>query len=97
MNSANGKLVEMEAVPEAPETDSKPVVPAFKMFHRVVDWITNDRMQLINVTDRINDIVRKSGVRDGVVPPRPPRWRHRRSAGRSPEYAETSKACGSSR
>ena len=39
----------------------------FKMFNRIVDWITNDRMQLINVTDRINDIVRKSGVRDGIV------------------------------
>ena len=39
----------------------------FKMFNRVVDWITSDRMQLINITDRINDIVRKSGVRDGLV------------------------------
>jgi len=37
------------------------------MFNRIVDWITNDRMQLINVTDKINDIVRKSGVRDGIV------------------------------
>jgi secondary thiamine-phosphate synthase enzyme len=32
-----------------------------------VDWITNDRLQLLNITDRINDIVRKSGVRDGMV------------------------------
>jgi secondary thiamine-phosphate synthase enzyme len=32
-----------------------------------VDWITSDRMQLINVTDRINEIVRKSGIRDGIV------------------------------
>ena len=39
----------------------------FKMFNRILDWITNDRMQLINVTDRINEIVRKSGVRDGIV------------------------------
>ena len=37
------------------------------MFNRVLDWITNDRMQLINITDRINEIVRKSGVRDGIV------------------------------
>src|SRR5258708_32831140 len=36
-------------------------------FNRVLDWITNDRMQLINITDRINEIVRKSGVRDGIV------------------------------
>ena len=37
------------------------------MFNRIVDWITSDRMQLINVTDRINEIVRKSGIRDGIV------------------------------
>src|SRR5215813_6981877 len=39
----------------------------FKIFNRIVDWITSDRLQLINVTDRINEIVRKSGVRDGIV------------------------------
>jgi secondary thiamine-phosphate synthase enzyme len=32
-----------------------------------VEWITNDRLQLVNITDRINDIVRKSGVREGIV------------------------------
>jgi len=37
------------------------------MFNRVVDWITTDRLQLINITDRINDIVHKSGIRDGMV------------------------------
>jgi len=37
------------------------------MFNRIVDWITNDRTQLINITDRINDVVRKSGIRDGLV------------------------------
>ena len=40
---------------------------AYKIFNRVVDWITSDRMELINITDRINDIVKKSGVRDGIV------------------------------
>jgi secondary thiamine-phosphate synthase enzyme len=66
MTSVNGTPVESEI--EAPETASS-AAPAggFKMFNRIVDWITNDRMQLINVTDRINDIVRKSGVRDGIV------------------------------
>lgn len=39
----------------------------YKMFNRVLDWITHDRMQLINITDRINEIVRKSGVNDGIV------------------------------
>ena len=61
MNSAKAKLAEMEA----PPVDSAPL--AFKMFNRIVDWITNDRLQLINVTDRINEIVRKSGIRDGIV------------------------------
>ena len=66
MTSVNGTPVESEI--EAPES-AMPAAPAggFKMFNRIVDWITNDRMQLINVTDRINDIVRKSGVRDGIV------------------------------
>lgn len=39
----------------------------YKVFNRIVDWITNDRLQLLNITDRINEIVRKSGVRDGLV------------------------------
>ncbi len=39
----------------------------FRIFNRVIDWITADRMQLINITDRINEIVRKSGVREGLV------------------------------
>ena len=39
----------------------------YRIFNRIVDWITNDRMQLINITERINEIVRKSGVRDGLV------------------------------
>src|SRR5690349_9868400 len=43
------------------------VPPQFKIFNSVLDWITNDRMQLLNITDRVNDIVRKSGIRDGLV------------------------------
>src|SRR5215469_16301372 len=39
----------------------------YKVFNRIIDWITNERMQLLNITDRINEIVRKSGVRDGLV------------------------------
>jgi secondary thiamine-phosphate synthase enzyme len=66
MASVNGTPAEPEAA--APESSS-PGAPAggFKMFNRIVDWITSDRMQLINVTDRINEIVRKSGIRDGIV------------------------------
>ncbi len=39
----------------------------YKVYNRIIDWISNDRMQLSNITDRINDVVRKSGVRDGMV------------------------------
>src|SRR4051812_38410734 len=40
---------------------------AYKVFNRVVEWITRDRLELLNITDRINDIVRKSGIREGLV------------------------------
>jgi len=62
MKSANAKLAEVEALPVAEEAPGE-----FKMFNRIVDWITNERLQLINITDRINEIVRKSGIRDGIV------------------------------
>jgi secondary thiamine-phosphate synthase enzyme len=66
MTSVNGTPVESEIEAQSPSVPAE--APAgFKMFNRIVDWITNDRMQLINVTDRINDIVRKSGIRDGIV------------------------------
>ena len=48
--------------PQAPATQGN-----YKIFNKVVDWITNDRMQLLNITDRVNEIVRKSGVKDGLV------------------------------
>jgi secondary thiamine-phosphate synthase enzyme len=63
MSSANAKLAEVEV---ATQPENNPL-PGFKMFNRIVDWITNDRTQLINITDRINDVVRKSGIRDGLV------------------------------
>jgi secondary thiamine-phosphate synthase enzyme len=39
----------------------------YKVFTRVIEWVTGERLQLFNITDRINDIVRKSGVREGMV------------------------------
>ena len=39
----------------------------YKVFNRIIDWISSDRLQLINITERINEIVRKSGVSDGLV------------------------------
>lgn len=40
---------------------------AVRIVSRVIDWVTTDRMQLINITDRINEIVKKSGIREGIV------------------------------
>lgn len=39
----------------------------YKIFHRVLDWVTEERMQLINISDRINETVRKSGICEGLV------------------------------
>ena len=40
---------------------------AYRVVHKVVDWITTERTELFNITERINDIVRKSGIREGLV------------------------------
>jgi secondary thiamine-phosphate synthase enzyme len=66
MSSVSSKPVESEII--TPEGDTPvPAASGYKIFNRIVDWITSDRTQLINVTDRINEIVRKSGIRDGMV------------------------------
>ena len=39
----------------------------YKVFNRIVDWVTSDRMQLLNITERVNELVRKSGIRDGLI------------------------------
>lgn len=64
MSTGKSKLAELES---APENRPSAAQGAFKIFNRVVDWITADRTQLINITDRVNEIVRKSGIRDGIV------------------------------
>src|SRR3982751_2157767 len=51
--------------------NGEPAAPAnqgtYKVFNRVVDWITNDRTQLLNITERVNEIVGKSGIKDGII------------------------------
>jgi len=64
MSTGRTKLAEAELMAE---NGAQPAAHSFKVFNRIVDWITSERMQLINITDRINEIVRKSGVRDGLV------------------------------
>ncbi len=39
----------------------------YKVFSKVVDWVTHERLELVNITDRVKDIVRRSGIRDGLV------------------------------
>src|SRR5258708_38716498 len=58
------KIQVLEAEPITGENASG---SGYKVFNRIIDWITSDRMQLLNITERINEIVRKSGVRDGMV------------------------------
>ena len=52
---------EVEAAADAPQPGS------FRIVSRIVDWITNDRTQLLNITERVNEIVRRSGVTNGIV------------------------------
>ncbi len=53
--------------PQLAETDSLPNPGAYKVFTRVVEWVTKERFELMNITERINEIVRKSGIREGLV------------------------------
>jgi secondary thiamine-phosphate synthase enzyme len=39
----------------------------YKVSNRVLEWVTGDRVSLMNITDRIEEIVRQSGVREGLV------------------------------
>lgn len=52
---------------EATDTAAEGSAGPLRLFVRILDWITQERFQLINITDRINETVRKSGVRDGTV------------------------------
>jgi secondary thiamine-phosphate synthase enzyme len=62
MSSAKAKVRELQSPPEE-------AAPAggYRIFNRIADWITNERTQLIDVTERVNEIVRKSGIRNGIV------------------------------
>ena len=66
MKSLNGKVAAIDHGAKPSEADG-PAPAGFRVFNRVVDWITSERLQLINITERVNEIVRKSGIRDGLV------------------------------
>ena len=49
------------------EQNSSSQQNSYKVYNRIIDWISKERMELSNITDRINEVVRKSGVKDGMV------------------------------
>lgn len=62
MNSAKATIAEVPS----PAEEATPRAE-YRIFNRVVDWITNERMQLIDITARVNEIVQKSGIHNGLV------------------------------
>lgn len=53
---------------EATEPRIRPAIAGqLRVFTRVLDWITGERLQLLNITERIQETVRRSGVREGLV------------------------------
>ncbi len=48
---------------EDPRAGASPL----RIFHRVLDWMTSERFQLLNITERIQEVVRRSGIREGLV------------------------------
>ena len=62
MSSAKAVVAELQSPPEE-------AAPAggYRIFNRIADWITNERTQLIDITDRVNEVVRTSGIRNGLV------------------------------
>ncbi len=65
MSTSKANVSEFPAT-EAARNGSAPGA-AVRIVSRVIDWVTTDRMELINITDRVNDIVKKSGIREGIV------------------------------
>ncbi len=53
---------------ELAEQATRPVTEGqVRIFNRVIEWVTTERFQLMNLTERMNELVRKSGVREGTI------------------------------
>ena len=50
------------AIAEAKRTDAE-----YGVYQKVLDWTTEERMQLINISDRIGAVIRESGISNGLV------------------------------
>src|SRR5689334_10852350 len=55
----------MAASPVAAEV--VPAGAAYRVHNRVLDWVTAERLQLINISERIAAVVRDSQIRNGMV------------------------------
>lgn len=44
-----------------------PAGAEYRVYHRVLDWETAERLQLINISERIGSVVHDSQVRNGLV------------------------------
>jgi secondary thiamine-phosphate synthase enzyme len=44
-----------------------PAGAAYRVYSRVLDWVTAERLQLINISERIGAVVHDSQIRNGVV------------------------------
>ncbi len=66
MQESNTAISEVPLINGAARNGGAPAA-GMRIVSRVIDWVTTDRMQLINITDRINEIVKKSGIREGIV------------------------------
>jgi secondary thiamine-phosphate synthase enzyme len=66
-SSAKIQVVEPDTGLVDPAASEPAGLAGYKVFSRIVDWITTERMQLLNITERINEIVRKSGIKEGLV------------------------------
>ena len=66
MLTSNGVVAPSQPVQE-PSRNGSTASGGYRIVSRVIDWVTTDRMELINITDRVNEIVKKSGIRDGIV------------------------------
>ena len=66
MTPVQAPIVEPTGNPET-KTAEAAQSSNYKVYNRIIDCISQERTQLSNVTERINEVVRKSGVRDGLV------------------------------
>jgi len=57
----------MSASRTQPALEKQPDVSGYRIVNRILDWVTNDKTQLLNITERVNEAVSKSGVTNGLV------------------------------